>query len=171
MADFARKVAEGGAAPQDRFGRPLRRGQVVTYQPLHSGPPVYEVIDVAPILDPRQVGLVKVTLATTLPLRMAVNDRVPEILIIDHLSEINYQRLQQIADAQEKVEGGGPAADAPPTGPMLVLTDAPELPTAHPDGPTIGSELDEPPPPGDADTPPEPVDLEDEHAAPPRDDQ
>ena len=61
QANFASGVSNGQITIKDRFGHPLRTGDVVLLaSPI---PPMYQIADIQAVLDPRlPAGLVKVTL-------------------------------------------------------------------------------------------------------------
>ncbi len=144
ITDFARRVGEGTAPPRDRFGRPIGRGHYVMYKHMGADP-VFEVIDVSPILDPRQIGWVKLALTVMIPLRVMANQPTDTLVIVG-----------EKADSVSALPPASPPPAEPPAqtpGPTLVLTDA-DLPER------LTGET-EPPPLSDADAPP------DEHAEPP----
>lgn len=155
MANFARAVAEGVVGARDRFGNPIKRGHMVTYRAVEADP-VYEVVDIAPILDPRQPNMVRVTLAATLPLRVFVNQSTQVLTVIGTVPTAEDGKDAPPPEAPPDV----PSPDAPPPspveppltgggGPTLVLTDA--------DQPVAGAPA----------SPPDPVDAEDRNAATP----
>jgi len=151
MTDFARAVAEGVVGAKDRFGNAIQRGCMVTYRAVEADP-VFEVVDVAPILDPRQPNMVKITISTIIPLRVPINQPVQTLMVVGMVPKASEQ--EKIAEATNTAT---PPTPEGATGPSLItLTDAADTPADE----TVDLHLT------DGDAPPEPVVPEDPDEAP-----
>lgn len=60
---FAQQFSSGAVHLMDRFNNPIEKGSLVLFRADAKFDPIYQVVDVAPILDPTQPpGLVKIVL-------------------------------------------------------------------------------------------------------------
>lgn len=81
LQQFADAMRRGDIRVLDRLGQHVKPGNQIIFQ---SGiDTIYEVIDVRPILDPRQPqGLAKVSVAVTFDIPVPVNQPFPPLLVI-----------------------------------------------------------------------------------------
>lgn len=150
MTDFARMVGEGHIGARDRFGNQIKRGHLVTYRSIEADP-VYEVVDVSPILDPRQPGMVKVTLQGIIPLRLMVNQSAQVLMIIGESAQAEKDRHITPPNGQPGGEDMAKTAEAAGVErPTLVITDADRVNDAPTD--EGGAQSDDEPPAGDDST-------------------
>lgn len=106
--DFPGMIASGQIAPLDRFGVPIRPGDLVTWRGPVTHDLIWEVRDVVPVLEPNvPAGVCRVTLICTSP--VAVRAHQPEI------SMIRVGRTQTAADAEAETPQGAEAAETPDT--------------------------------------------------------
>ena len=78
---FAQAVTSGQAAVLDRLAQPVAKGALVLWRPPHDL--IYEVVDVAPVLDPRQPpGLVQLTLMSTAPVTFYAGQPAMSLVVI-----------------------------------------------------------------------------------------
>lgn len=96
MHDFARLVAEGALPPRDRMNNPIGRGHLVVYHPAVDI--IYQVMDVIPVMDPRQPGTVRLHLMATVPLTVPVNRPIAELLICGINAEAEMAKGPGAAD-------------------------------------------------------------------------
>lgn len=105
------KVTTGEVTALDRFGMPIRPGDMVV---VHLDPdPVMQVLDIKPPIDPRQpVDQVTIILSVTVPMMVRAGLPVTNLLVIG-------------SPMKEDVPS---SADATAAGPKLVLTDTDTAP-------------------------------------------
>jgi hypothetical protein len=132
MHDFARLVAEGALPPRDRMNNAIGRGHLVLYHPAVDV--IYQVMDVVPVMDPRQPGTVRLHLMAEVPLTVPINRPIAELLVCG------------ITAATEMAKGPG-AADGNSDGEPAADSAASSAPTADPAQPAAleSSETETPP--------------------------
>jgi hypothetical protein len=83
---FAKGVANGAITIMDRFGHRLKAGDVVLLQTGLT--PVYQIIDIAPVLDPRApAGVVAVTFLAQDQQMLRPGQPVPALVYLAELTE------------------------------------------------------------------------------------
>lgn len=138
---FLRALSAGQVHAIDRFGLPIEAGSKVEFH--GSLDLVFDVVGVAPILDPKvPPGMLNVTLTVTFPMQLRANQITPTLIRLPHLEQ---QAPQAVVEGGEKppnneAQGDEPAAgkaepvaggvlgagdESVAPGPRLVLTDAP----------------------------------------------
>jgi len=136
---FLQALSAGQVHAVDRFGMPITAGAKV----LHSGQIdlVFDVISVAPILDPKvPPGMLNVTVTVTFPMQVRANMINPTLIRLPHLEQVMKPQEPEPAgedagaekppnnEAHEELVGDalGAGDEAPAAGPRLVLTDRPD---------------------------------------------
>lgn len=122
-AAVGRAIVEGNPSvfPKDRFGVPIAPRTNVLFRPSYDF--VYEVVDVAPVIDPRvPPGQVRLTLQSTTSIT------VPAGMPLMNMVVIGVANQAEPAAAPSDDADLEPPADPPPaedTRPRLILTDRP----------------------------------------------
>jgi hypothetical protein len=103
LPDFARQVQQGIASARDRFNNPLAKGHLVLYESQFAL--VAEVVDIIPVMDPRQIGMVRVVLAIPINLPVPVNRPNPMFTIVG----VAADSLRKDIHDKAMAAGPGPA--------------------------------------------------------------
>lgn len=117
-ASVGRAIVEGNPAvfPKDRFGVPIAPNTNVLFRPSYDF--VYQVTDVAPVIDPRvPPGQVRLTLQSVTTITVPAGMPLMNMLVIGVAEESK--------PSGESDEASKPAPEPePPAGPRLILTDS-----------------------------------------------